>query len=231
MTQSPLSVLWSVAGGCGVTTVVVAAAAGASPAEPVLIVDVDGAVAPVLGVARAPLGLYDWLAAERPPADAFARLVEIHGAVALLGPGLRALGADREVDQWAPGRLDELVRSLRRNGRRVLVDAGSQPWRHPLARALVDHADASYLVTRLGRPEFDVVTEPSVSESVAAHVDGVIAIVEPGRVLTARDLGRVVGTTTTLSVPWDPAVAAAVDAGSLTRRCPRALRAVRRFVR
>jgi hypothetical protein len=52
---------------------------------------------------------------------------------------------------------------------------------------------------------------------------------EPGRALGAADVEAVLGVDVTAEVPWDPAVARAMDAGLLATRLPTVLvRALRR---
>ena len=52
-------------------------------------------------------------------------------------------------------------------------------------------------------------------------IDGIIAIVEPGRALNGRDAARAIGAPIVAELPYDPSIARAVDAGLLAARTPR----------
>ena len=52
---------------------------------------------------------------------------------------------------------------------------------------------------------------------------GVIAVVEPGRPLGPDDAERAIDVPVVATVPWDPAVARAVDAGLLVSRLPQTI--------
>jgi hypothetical protein len=51
----------------------------------------------------------------------------------------------------------------------------------------------------------------------------VVVVEEPGRALVSRDVADVLAAPVMATVPLDPAVARAVDAGVLARRLPRVL--------
>ena len=55
-------------------------------------------------------------------------------------------------------------------------------------------------------------------------IDGVVEIVEGGRSLGTLDIESVLGVPVTTRIRHDPAIARAVDAGTMTERLPRALR-------
>ena len=83
-----------------------------------------------------------------------------------------------------------------------------------VAVAAADHSlmvvRPCYLVLRAG-----VATEE--------RPDGVVVVEEPGRALVSRDVADVLAAPVMATVPLDPAVARAVDAGVLARRLPRVL--------
>ena len=73
-----------------------------------------------------------------------------------------------------------------------------------------------------------LVTRPcslAVRRAVAQGVQpsGLVVVHEPGRVLTSRELSRVLGAPVVAEVDYDPVVARCVDAGLLRSRLPRPL--------
>jgi hypothetical protein len=56
----------------------------------------------------------------------------------------------------------------------------------------------------------------------------IVLIEEPGRALSRRDIEAAIGAIAVV-LPYDPAVARAVDAGLLASRMPRSLRPLRRL--
>lgn len=56
-----------------------------------------------------------------------------------------------------------------------------------------------------------------------AKPTGFVCVSEPGRALTERDMSRVLSTDCLASIPYDPAVARAIDAGLLAARPPKSL--------
>lgn len=55
------------------------------------------------------------------------------------------------------------------------------------------------------------------------RADGLIVIVEPGRSLSSATVGQATGVPVVAEIPWDPAVARAMDAGLLAARLPASL--------
>jgi hypothetical protein len=55
-------------------------------------------------------------------------------------------------------------------------------------------------------------------------VDAVVLVAEPGRTLSGRDVQRALGAPLVATIPWDPAVARAIDAGVSAASIPRPLR-------
>lgn len=215
-------VCWSTKGGSG-TTVVAAALAliqGRRHDGGALLVDLAGDLPAVLGRPDPPgPGLADWLDAGRDvPADGLARLeVGLGPEVALLPRGHGPL--------VAPARAEVLAAVLAGDRRFVVVDCGCA---HESAadhdvRSVLAASGASLLVTRpcylsLRR----AVRRGSAPVGVPEPV-GVILVSEPGRALTAADVRAALGAPVVAEVPWDPAVARGVDAGTLARRLPRSL--------
>jgi hypothetical protein len=115
---------------------------------------------------------------------------------------------------------DDLAASLASTGT-VVADCGL-PSPGSVAWAVAAGADHSLLVIRpcylALRRALDVPLRPS----------GVVLVTEPGRALGRSDVEAVLGVPVCSEVPWEPAIARAVDAGLLASRLPRALdRAVR----
>lgn len=203
---------WSAKGGCGTTVVAVALASLlARGAGEAVIADLAGDVPAVLGLAEphGP-GLADWLAAgETVPADALRRLE-------LAGPaGLRVLPCGTATTGAMPGRGDVLAALLGADARPVVADCGSMPTGTRLAVAA--QASASLLVLR---PCYLALRRAA---AFPLRPSGVVLVDEPGRDLTAGDIEAVLDVPVRAVVAIDPAVARAVDSGSLGARLPRRL--------
>jgi hypothetical protein len=199
-----LHTLWSMKGGSGVT--VVSAALGALLARRcgrAVVVDLCGDQPAALGLSEpSGPGVRDWLASP----DGDDRL-----AVLPCGVG----------DDWAAGRSAELVAALQALRCPVVVDAGcDREHVESAAAGLVGElraAGTSLLVTRacyLGlRRAFHL----------DAPADGAVFVRDVGRALDRGDVQAVLRVPVMATVDWDPAVARAVDAGTLVRRPQRAL--------
>jgi hypothetical protein len=83
--------------------------------------------------------------------------------------------------------------------------------------ALADAAEQSLLVIRPCYLALRRVVERGHTP------DGVVLVGEPGRALNAGDVARSVGAPVVAQIPYDPAVARAVDAGLLAARLPRSI--------
>lgn len=206
---------WSAKGGSGAT--VVAAALGVlgarSSSDPTLLVDLGGDLPIVLG-APPPTGpgVLDWLAAEAEP-DALDRLVvEVDDGLHLVPRGTASC---------TPG-AERLVQALADRGR-VIVDCG--PPRSELGVGVAVAASTSLLVVR---PCF--LTLRRAAEA-GIRPTGLVVVEEYGRVLGRRDMAESLGVAAVARVRWDPAVARAVDAGTLATRLPRSLARGLRSVR
>ena len=224
-----LTVLWSPKGGVGVS-VVAAALAVAKAAEPapdpppdrdpshpfgahVLLVDTCGDLPSVLGIARpSGPGLREWAATSEHDDRALLRLT------VPVVDGLRLLpaGDGPPVTEETVG---PVVAALRASGVDVVVDAGVVRrcgGVDPLVGA-VSAADQSLMVVR---PCYLVLRAGVAADE---RPDGVVVVEEPGRALVSRDVADVLAAPVMATVPLDPAVARAVDAGVLARRPPRVL--------
>lgn len=199
---------WAAKGGSGATVLTAAHALAAATTGTTLAVDLDGDLARVLGVAEPETGVAQWLDAGRAvPADAIDRIaVPVAVNLHLVGRGRGPLPAER---------ADVLAALLGAAPRTVVVDCGSRPG--PVARAVARAADRSVLVTRACylaiRRQQDHVLAPTE-----------IALVrEPQRALRTADVASALGAPVRCTVPFDPAISRAVDAGLLRSRLPRAL--------
>lgn len=201
-----LVTLSSPKGGSG--TSVSAVALASLLADPsALLVDLDGDLPAVCGLPDedAP-GIGDLAAAIDAPPDGLARIERPVGErLALLSRG---------HGEPAPGRPELLAAVLAADRRLVVVDAGDGS--SALARALSARAAHRILVVR---PCYLALRRAAVIDDATA----VLLIEEPGRALRRGDVADATGLPVT-SVPWDPSIARAVDAGLLVSRPPRCLR-------
>lgn len=205
-----LIVCWSPKGGSG--TSVVAAALSvqiAASGRDCLLVDLDGDQPAILGVAAGGQGLTDWLtASDDVPADAL-RSLEV-----AVGDRLRLLPFGEAPEDTIHEHRLELVGSLfEAHSGPVVVDAGSGVVRRrwwPSSATTVTVVRSCYLALRRLR-------------DTGTPGDRIVLIEEAGRALTRRDVDTAIGAVS-VALPWDPAVARAVDAGLLAHRMPRSLR-------
>lgn len=212
--------VWSVKGGSGVSVVAAGLATvlaggpvpngvGARSARGALLVDLCADQPALFGLPapRAP-GVTDWLAAPEADAEALRRLeVEVSPSLALLPTGTGRSG------QWTADRERHLADLLCSDGRAVVVDGA--PDGGPTA-ALAE-AGLSLLVIR---PCY-LALRRAVHDGIRA--DGVVLVEEAGRALDAADVQRALGIPILCTVPVEPPVARAVDAGLLASRLPRSL--------
>jgi MinD-like ATPase involved in chromosome partitioning or flagellar assembly len=213
---------WAAKGGAGTTVVATALArvlASGSPAGAVL-ADLAGDVPAVLGLPDpSGPGLADWLAAgEDVPPDGLARL-EVEGPA-----GLRVLPWAGEAPAPPPTGQDErasvLAAVLAADPRPTVVDCGTGPAGAGLVAASA--ATTSLLVLRPCYLALRAALRAPLRPS------GIVLVTEPGRTLGAAEVEQVLGVPVRAVVGADPAVARAVDAGSLGDHLPRRLeRAVR----
>ena len=110
-------------------------------------------------------------------------------------------------------RWSQLADAFRTFGTELVIDAGTGVPPEPL----VELATHTYLVIR---PCYLAVRR-AVRDAVVPT--GVILVGEPGRALSARDVERTLGAPVVAEVPFDPAIARAVDSGLLAARLPRTL--------
>lgn len=201
---------WSAKGGVGTTVVAAALAAIAAGARGgALLVDLAGDSGEVCGVPDAAPA--EWSAGDGVPLDALRRMATPVGA----GLEVVRLGAPHRPPP--PASLTTLVGVLRSEPRPVVVDVGTC---HPGSSLLtvVEAADDDLLVTRA------CYLALRRALAVGRRPGGVVLVTEPGRSLGTADVASAIGADVRATVEVDPAVARAVDAGTLVRRMPRTLR-------
>lgn len=176
-----------------------------------MLVDLAGDQSAIFAVSEGE-GIGDWFAAPDEVGLDSLRSLEVE-----VVPGLRLLrrGA-APTGRWSAERMAVAMTLFAGRSDVVVVDCGREPLGSLPAGAVTTMVTrACYLALRRVRSERD----PS------AHV---VLIEEPGRALSRRDIAAAVGEIDVV-IPWDPAVARAVDAGMLATRVPRSLRPLRRL--
>jgi len=201
---------WSTKGGSGTTVVAAAlalsrAATGAS----VRLVDFAGDLPAALGIVEPDSpGVTDWLVArDASTADLMQSFIPVTSRVTLLPLGTQPTLALTDADAL------RLTHALATDASCTIVDVGT----HPNASAICAQATKSILVVRPCYLALRRATRSTIRS------DSVIVVQEPGRALTTRDIEGVIGTKVTATVPVDPTIARAVDAGLLSSRLPIAL--------
>lgn len=205
---------WSAKGGVG-TTVVAAAIATLLARERragVLLVDLAGDLPAVLGIPEPESpGVAGWVeAGASVPPDGLARLEVAAGSGLSLLP--RGPGTTDSVD-----RGEVLASVLAADTRPVVVDCGTLDTGPSVAAAMAAVATRSVLVTR------QCYLALRRAHAVPIRPSEVVVITEPGRTLNTADIGEALGAPVRVTIPFDPAVARAVDAGLLATRLPRSL--------
>ena len=201
---------WSTKGGSGTTVVAAAlalsrAATGAS----VRLVDFAGDLPAALGIVEPDSpGVTDWLVARDASTDDLMQsFIPVTSRVTLLPLGTQPTLALTDAD------ATRLAHAIATDTACTIVDVGT----HPNAAAICAQATRSILIVR---PCYLALRRATRSTIMS---DSVIVVQEPGRALTTRDIEGVVGTKVTATIPVDPTIARAVDAGLLSSRLPIAL--------
>ena len=201
---------WSTKGGSGTTVVAAAlalsrAATGAS----VRLVDLAGDLPAALGIVEPDSpGVTDWLVARDATTDDLMQsFIPVTSRVTLLPLGTQPTLALTDADAL------RLAHALATDASYTIVDVGT----HPNAPAICAQATKSILIVRPCYLALRRATRSTITS------DSVIVVQEPGRALTTRDIEGVVGTKVTATIPVDPTIARAVDAGLLSSRLPIAL--------
>ncbi len=205
---------WSAKGGSGTTVVAAALALLIARTRPCVLADLAGDLPAALGLPEpAGPGLHDWLASPTADVAALCRLAQpVTDGIELLP--CRALST-RAVSTAQPGPPNwaALAEALTALDAEVVIDAGAGPPPPSLLAA----ADRTLLVTR---PCY-IALRRAVADGITPTA--VVVVCEPGRSLGVRDIEQAVGAPVVAEVPFDPAIARAVDAGLLAARVPRTL--------
>lgn len=212
-------------GGSGTT--IVACLRALESLGPVLLVDLEGDVPGMLGLADPERpGVADWLASKAPIAHLDDLLIEVTpNALLLPTAALDTRDSARTSIARTPAeRWDELVDWFTEwahdSGGGIVIDAGTTP----LPATFVEQCPDRWLVTRACYLSLRRATRLPVAPT------GVVVVEEPGRALSARDIETSTRAPIITSIPWDMRVARSIDAGLLgARRLPRAVhRSLRR---
>ena len=187
---------------------------------PVLLVDVDGDVPAMLGLADPDRpGVLDWLTSSAPLAHLDDLLVEATPNCSLLPatdrtvPAHRAASIDVEPPRW-DGLVDWFGEWSADTGGSVVIDAGTQP----LPRSFVEQCPRRWLVTRACYVALRRAGRHPITPT------GVVLVDEPGHPLSRRDVEISLRAPIVTTVRWDVSVARAVDGGLLlSSRLPRSL--------
>jgi len=205
--MSDVFICWSSKGGSGTSVVSAALALVLARDQRTLLVDLDHDLPGVLGMPEpAGPGAGDWLAS--PVADTAALL----GLTVPVDDHLDLLPTGCPIDCPTETRWSALAAALAQPEQHVVIDAG----RGDPPAALVTGARSLLVV----RPCYLALRSAA---HLTARVDGVVMVVEPGRVLGRRDVEHAVGAPVVAEVPYDVAVGRAVDSGLMSARLPRTL--------
>ncbi len=204
-------VCWSVKGGSGTTVVAAALALVLAQRLDVgaRLIDLSGDIPSALGMSEpASEGIAEWLSAtDHPGAETLNNLMLPVTAHLGVIPRGRNIIMPSLVN---PYRLRDLALVVAESPTPTVVDAGSGLATIPIN----EHATRSLLIIRpcyLALRRASLLTTPP---------HGVIVITEPGRALGVHDVESVVGAPVLAEIPFDPAIARAVDAGLLAGRVP-----------
>jgi MinD superfamily P-loop ATPase len=204
-------VCWSVKGGSGTTVVAAALAlvlaqrheAGAR------LIDMSGDTPSALGMSEpASEGIAEWLnAADHPGVEALNNLIlPVTAHLGVIPRGHNVIVPSLvNLD-----RLRDLAEVIAQSTMPTVVDAGSGLAAIPI----IEHATRSLLIIR---PCYLALRRASL---LTTKPHGIIVITEPGRALGVHDVESVVGAPVLAEIPFDPAIARAVDAGLLAGRVP-----------
>ncbi len=204
-------VCWSVKGGSGTTVVAAALAlvlaqrheAGAR------LIDMSGDTPSALGMSEpASEGIAEWLsAADHPGVEALNNLIlPVTAHLGVIPRGHNVIVPSLvNLD-----RLRDLAEVIAQSTMPTVVDAGSGLAAIPI----IEHATRSLLIIR---PCYLALRRASL---LTTKPHGIIVIAEPGRALGVHDVESVVGAPVLAEIPFDPAIARAVDAGLLAGRVP-----------
>jgi hypothetical protein len=204
---------WSPKGGSGTTVIAAVLAVLAARRGPAVVIDLGGDIATALGGDDGgSVGVGDWLCTSG-------------AAPARLWQAARSCGAGDDLDLRVVPQgsmpagvhlvdlaAERLAAAATAHDAHVVVDAGRVAPHGPL----VECAHRSLLVIR---PCFLALRRAGTAHAAGSDV---VLVNEPGRSLHRRDVELALGAPVVAEMPWDPALARAVDAGLLRCRVPSA---------
>ena len=201
--------VWSAKAGVGCTTLSLALAARVARLDGrCLLIDLDGDLPAAAGIAEPMVGVTDWLASSSGSPEAL---------VSDVGVELVGIGSSHK---WERSRADDLIDALSSTQTFVVVDVGCvdsvrtpiEPIRRKLAAL-----PTSVFVTRACYLALHRAVQLDLS------IGRVALIRENGRSLDRLDVSRLLAASEVVDVDVHPAVARAIDSGSMVRRVPRLL--------
>jgi hypothetical protein len=213
-----ITLCYAAKGGSGTT--VVACIRAIDSVGPVLLVDLDGDIPAMLGLAEPDRpGVVDWLTSDAPSAHLDDLLVDVTPNCTLLpssGPDTASTSAPQAEagsERW-DGLVDWLTEWSVDSGGSVVVDAGTRC----LPVTFVEQCPQRWLVTRACYLALRRAGRRGVSPT------GVVLIDEPGHALRRRDIEASVRAPIVATIDWDVRVNRSVDAGLLLGgRLPRSI--------
>lgn len=207
-----VTLCWATKGGSGTT--VVAAAFALRPKRPALLVDLDGDLPIVLGLAEPERpGVDDWLRTDAPPEQLTELIVRVDDTTSLLPHRSARDAAPSRAGTVGEARWSGLggwLAEQEQHGTEVFVDVGTAP---PPPH-LLPFADQVLLVTR------PCYLSLQRAQNCPVRPTGVVLVNEPGRSLRVRDIETAIGAPVVATLEVDPAIARAVDSGLLSARLP-----------
>lgn len=207
-----ITTYWSVKGGAGVTASTVGIGAVTAAQHPVVLVDFAGDLpvalgAPTLGERE---GITDWLHRRTTVStDALADLI----VPVTNGLSVIPFGHGDRTNVTVDDARDTLA-ALENLGD-VIIDGGVVSERDGFGTTLAACTSQSVLVTRSCYLSLHRATQLPFRPS------SLLLIAEPGRALTRRDIEDALGVSVQIAIPYDPAIARALDAGVLHVRPPK----------
>ncbi len=216
--ESMITLCYAAKGGSGTT--LVACVRALDSVGPALLVDLDGDIPAMLGLAEPDRpGVVDWLASDAPIAHLDDLLVDVTPNCALLPASQHdtastvALAPDVAPERW-DGLIDWLAEWTADSGGSVVVDAGTRR----LPATFVEQCPRRWLVTRAGYLAL------RRAGRLPGQPTGVVLVDEPGHPLGPRDIETSTRAPIVATVDWDPRVNRSIDAGLLLGgRLPRSL--------
>lgn len=213
-----ITLCYAAKGGSGTT--VVACTRAIDSVGPVLLVDLDGDIPAMLGLAEPDRpGVVDWLSSDAPVAHLDDLLVDVTPNCSLLpssGSGAVTISPaqpDANSERW-DGLVDWFTEWSVDSGGSVVIDAGTR--RLPVT--FVEQCPQRWLVTRACYLSLRRASRLEVSPT------GVVLVDEPGHALRRRDIESSVRAPIVATVDWDVRVNRSVDAGLLIGgRLPRSI--------